>query len=459
MGKPIASLQALLVVAQVSFLLSSSAAAQAAPAGKVVALEGTATVTSVALPDPRPLAFKDDIFLRDRVATGDRSITRLLLGGKASVTVREHSVLYITEVPGTSTVNLSYGRISVAVSKDQMKPGEVVEIRTPNSVAAIRGTVVVAEVEPGYDGRSTITVLRGLIDVVKIDSATGLATGPLVAVAALQSVAVTGASAVPPAAPIRPDTAQQLTNDFRVIPKAVPSVITAAIAQDQIEQAKQAAEVMAPVLSQSAASSTEKDKNKKEKDKKDKHQSEADRDTAKDGSQPNGKKRDQRHTRTWPDSENRNDSNGDAVNTVATGLSNGNSGSAGYSGGNAAAGSTGGGNAAGAGGGSSVSPGAVPADGGAPAASGSGVAGGSSGGGVSVGPAAAPIAASSGAGGGSAVSPGAVPAGGGAPAAGGSRVAGGGSGGGVSVAPARTVVPALAAGHSQQNSHRGRLRN
>jgi hypothetical protein len=239
-------------------------------AGKVVALEGTATVARVALPEARPLVFKDDVYLYDRIATGEKSITRLLLGGKASVTVREHSLLHITEVPGTSTVNLTHGRISVAVSKDRMKPGETVEIRTPNAIAAIRGTVVVAEVEPGYGGRSTITVLRGLIDVVKVDNTTGRAVGPAVAVAANQSVAVTGAAPVPPAAPIKPDTARQLTSDFTIIPKSAPAATTDAIVRDQIALAKVEAVVMAPVLHETAASSDELQKNKKEKDKKDK---------------------------------------------------------------------------------------------------------------------------------------------------------------------------------------------
>jgi len=60
----------------------------------------------------------------------------------------------------------------VAVSKGLMKPGETVEIKTPNAVTAIRGTVVVAEVSPVPDGyQSTITILRGLVEVTKLDPA------------------------------------------------------------------------------------------------------------------------------------------------------------------------------------------------------------------------------------------------------------------------------------------------
>ena len=44
------------------------------------------------------------MFLRDRITTGGRSFVRVLLGGKATVTARERSVLTITEVPGVATV-------------------------------------------------------------------------------------------------------------------------------------------------------------------------------------------------------------------------------------------------------------------------------------------------------------------------------------------------------------------
>jgi hypothetical protein len=70
-----------------------------------------------------------------------------LLGGKALVTVRERSVLTITEIPGRSTVNLENGKIALAVARERMGPNESVDIRTSNAIAAVRGTVVVAEVQ------------------------------------------------------------------------------------------------------------------------------------------------------------------------------------------------------------------------------------------------------------------------------------------------------------------------
>jgi hypothetical protein len=64
--------------------------------GVVTTVEGTALVARVTTSEPQPLHFKDDVFLRDRITTGERSFVRVLLGGKATVTARERSMLTIT---------------------------------------------------------------------------------------------------------------------------------------------------------------------------------------------------------------------------------------------------------------------------------------------------------------------------------------------------------------------------
>jgi hypothetical protein len=115
-------------------------------AGVVTNLEGSATAARSLAPQPVSLKFKDDVLQNDRIVTGDRSIVRMLLGGKAVVTVRERSSLTITEVPGKSTIDLDNGKIAVAVAKEQMRPGESFEVRTPNAVAAVRGTAFIIEV-------------------------------------------------------------------------------------------------------------------------------------------------------------------------------------------------------------------------------------------------------------------------------------------------------------------------
>ncbi len=142
-------------------IFPSLASAQATKAGVVTTLEGNVTVTRVTLA-PQPLKFKDEVFVNDKVMTGEQSIARMLLGGKAVVTVRERSALTITEVPGKATIDLEAGKIAVAVAKDKMRPGESLEIRAANAVAGVRGTVVVAEVS------SASAQLGGLVGPVGI---------------------------------------------------------------------------------------------------------------------------------------------------------------------------------------------------------------------------------------------------------------------------------------------------
>ncbi|HEX3176153.1 MAG TPA: FecR family protein [Methylomirabilota bacterium] len=135
-----------LVCALLATAVPSVTLAEPTRAGLVTTLEGTVTASSLAAAQSRPLKFRDDVFVNDRIVTGDRSIARMLLGGRAVVTVRERSALTITELPGKSTIALDSGKIAVAVAHERMKPGDEIEVRTPNAVAGVRGTVFVVEV-------------------------------------------------------------------------------------------------------------------------------------------------------------------------------------------------------------------------------------------------------------------------------------------------------------------------
>src|SRR5207244_5976457 len=178
--------------------------------GVAAPVQGPVTTTPVAA-SPAPLKFKDDVLPNDRVTTGDNGFARMLLGGKAIVTARERSIITITEVPGVSTIDLVSGRISVAVDKSRVRPGEVVEIKTPNAISGIRGTIVVAEVNGGV---STITVLRGLVDVYRRDPVTGNAVGRPTPVGVRASVTVKAGVLPARPQPISADPAHQLADDF-----------------------------------------------------------------------------------------------------------------------------------------------------------------------------------------------------------------------------------------------------
>jgi hypothetical protein len=160
------------------------------PAGVVTTLQGEATLLSAARPQAsQPLRFRDELFYRDRINTKERSIVRLLLGGKAVVTVRQLSTLTITEEPGTrATIDLFGGKIGVGVARSRMKPGESLEIRTPNAIAAVRGTYIISEVSSTGAGPpvSVFTLLEGSADILTLDRTKSVSLQPL------QSVSVTG---------------------------------------------------------------------------------------------------------------------------------------------------------------------------------------------------------------------------------------------------------------------------
>src|SRR4051812_3088957 len=78
-------------------------AVAAQTAGVVTTVEGTVPAARASLPSSVGLRFRDPILIGDRIVTGDRSLARLLLGGKAVVTVRERSSVTINDVPGRAT--------------------------------------------------------------------------------------------------------------------------------------------------------------------------------------------------------------------------------------------------------------------------------------------------------------------------------------------------------------------
>jgi FecR protein len=181
------------------YLAPAPALAQATKAGVVTTLEGNVTAVRAVAPQPVALKFKDDVFLQDRVVTGEQSFARLLLGGKAVVSIRERSAVTITEIPGRSTIDVESGKIALSVARDRMQPGEVINIKMPNAVAGVRGTVVIAEVSYAMVGgaqqaMSNLAVLRGQVEVVHTNAA-GAAIGAPVMVGALQKFSATPTSA------------------------------------------------------------------------------------------------------------------------------------------------------------------------------------------------------------------------------------------------------------------------
>ncbi|MBI2016134.1 MAG: hypothetical protein HYS77_11450, partial [Candidatus Rokubacteria bacterium] len=157
-------------------------------------------------------------------------------------------MLTITEVPGGSTVDIAIGKVALAVVKERMKPGETIDIRTPNAVAGIRGTVVITEVEqataqagPVTGGAFTTTFIvpRGVVHVSQIDPQTLRAFGPGVTLGALQTTRITGATDLRPAQTLTPEAVQRLSTDYKLKVTEAPgaAATNASLAKTQIQQA------------------------------------------------------------------------------------------------------------------------------------------------------------------------------------------------------------------------------
>lgn len=164
-------------------------------AGIATIIEGDVTTRRVSLPRPIPLKFRDDVLRHDTITTAERSLARLLLGGKAIVTVRERSRLTVTETPGISLVELGEGKVGLAVLRQRMRPGDVVEIRTHNALIAVRGTVVIAEIAPASGASSSapallsnVYVLTGKVEVQELRG--GVPVGPVYPVNRRQMITI-----------------------------------------------------------------------------------------------------------------------------------------------------------------------------------------------------------------------------------------------------------------------------
>lgn len=199
-----------------------SGPAWAQGAGVVTTLSGQATVARAALPAPVALKFKDDVFGRDRISTAENSLLRVLLGGKALVTVRELSVFTVTEDAGRGTVDLDSGKVALGLIPARLRPGETYEIRTLNAVAAVRGTVVVAEVfrRSSQAGTAPVpvqtnfSVLSGFIDVFL----RGIAGVLPVRVGPMETLSILG-SVFGQVRPLTPDAAARLMANLRPKPQ------------------------------------------------------------------------------------------------------------------------------------------------------------------------------------------------------------------------------------------------
>jgi hypothetical protein len=170
------------------------------------------------------------------------------------LTVRELSELTIAEDAGRTLIDLQSGKIGLAVVRERMRPGEVIEIRTPHAVAAVRGTVLVVEIVPGGadspGGATEVTtnvhLIHGALDVsLRNDPAR-----PPVQLQTLQSLGVSGKT-FGALQPLSPEAAAGVTADLKPTQRAhtgAPSELT----QRLLGQQRAEATVLAATLAKTA---------------------------------------------------------------------------------------------------------------------------------------------------------------------------------------------------------------
>src|SRR5215510_1639757 len=209
--------------------------------GVVTTLVGEATVVrTAATTQPRNLRMRDRVLPLDRITTKERSLVHVLMGGKALLTVKELSVVTVTEDGGRATVDLQSGKVGLAVAHEKMKPGDVIEVKTPQAVAAVRGTVLVVEIVPGtgeanQTGRgedvTNVHLIHGKLDV----SLRSNPSGAPVRLESLQTVSVTR-DVLGKMRPLDLPTATALSTGLKPAEQAVtaiPEKLQAAVDQRQ----------------------------------------------------------------------------------------------------------------------------------------------------------------------------------------------------------------------------------
>ncbi len=197
-----------------SLIFTGLALAQQA-VGVVTALRGKAQLTRATT--KTALSFKDDLNLRDVIDTQEKSLIRVLFGGKSTVTMRELSRLEVREelIPGGTTrtvYELSSGSILVNVARSLMRKGDEVQIRTPNAVARVTGSTILVQYNAALaqtifilltgsaiatpQGQPPITLTPNTSVNVTGTAATGVQVGPVGTVTQAEATEIVDASEV-----------------------------------------------------------------------------------------------------------------------------------------------------------------------------------------------------------------------------------------------------------------------
>lgn len=137
------------------------------PIGSVLAVEGTAEVRAAAATVWEPLQFRAAVLPNDTIRTAVNSKVKVLLRDESIITVAERSEMQFTEFLLTpqqrrTVVSVATGTLRMVAGK-LFGSGSTTEVRTPNTVAGVRGTTFVVTFIPPEE--TEVTTLEGTVDV------------------------------------------------------------------------------------------------------------------------------------------------------------------------------------------------------------------------------------------------------------------------------------------------------
>jgi hypothetical protein len=129
--------------------------AQSAKVGFVETVQGVGTVARAAA-ESQPLAANDDVFVQDRIMTGEGSSVRIRFTTDAMTNIGERAVMTISDENGNAVLHLERGAPLRGV-----RPGEALAIVTPNATARAAGGISVVTRESDAIHETMVCALEG----------------------------------------------------------------------------------------------------------------------------------------------------------------------------------------------------------------------------------------------------------------------------------------------------------
>lgn len=157
---------AVVITMVISTIMLASCGKGKSPGAVISFYSGTATIQSLN-EQPRPVHIQDPVKDGDIIETGDKTSVIIQVGDELLVRFESNTKTVITSMKDITRreIQLEKGKVLSSVSK--LKKGNEYLIKTPTSVASVRGTEFLTDFS---DGRTVVAVGKGIVSVVKSDT-------------------------------------------------------------------------------------------------------------------------------------------------------------------------------------------------------------------------------------------------------------------------------------------------